>query len=41
MELESVERLSLLPKRPRGEYIEKFRSVKVATNHFRVDVAPF
>ena len=41
MELESTDRLALLPKRPRGEYIKKFRSQNITTNHFKVEVDNF
>ena len=27
-----------LPKRPRGSYVDKFRSLKICTNHFHVEV---
>ena len=41
MEVESIDRLSLLPKRPRGNHLQKFRSINVVTNHYHVDVEPF
>lgn len=31
----------MLPRRPRGSYSSKFKSLQVATNHFKVEVAQF
>jgi hypothetical protein len=33
--------LSLLPKRPRGSYTNKFRTLNITTNHFHVEVSNF
>jgi len=31
----------MLPKRPRGSYSKNFKSLEVATNHFKVEVEQF
>lgn len=41
MELENPARLANLPLRLRGSYSNKFRSVNVCTNHYRVELANF
>ena len=41
MEIESSDKVSLLPKRPRGSYHNNFKSINVVTNHFPVNVKDF